>query len=441
MQFHPWNPRKPERPRPGMLPEVQSLAADARVHRIFDWFARNERRIAEFQMSITGVPAPPFAEQVRAAWLGEQLSPLGLELSGDAAGNLLALRKGQQADAPVIALSAHLDTVFPAATPIAVRRQDSRLFGPGISDNGAGLAALWALAAAFAECGVVTASPLLFVGNTGEEGEGNLRGMRHLYRTQLGSALPDLLPAPKIAALVAIDGAGVDNIIALALGSRRFEVVIEGPGGHSWSDYGTPNPIVAAAAAIHELARLVLPEHPRTTVNVGTIAGGTSVNAIPERVTFRVDVRSSDARRLKEVEQHLRRMVADACTEAAGSSPLRLAHQVLLVGERPAGELAEDSRLLTALRAVDAQLGIGSELMRASTDANIPLSLNLEAVTLGGGGRGGGAHTLHEWFDCAGREQALRRLALLTLLLAGFPAADDSPPDSSRPDFSQKDPL
>lgn len=427
MPFPLWKSQKPSEARPGLAPEVQRLAADPRVHRVFQWFARNERRIADFQMEITAVAAPPFAEQERAAWLGERLAPLGVELAGDAAGNLLAARAGLAKDAPYIALSAHLDTVFPAETALDVRRENARLFGPGISDNGSGLAALWALAAALHECGIVTQSPLLFVANTGEEGEGNLRGIRHLYRDHLPEDRPDSLPAPTIARLVAVDGAGVENIITQALGSRRFEITITGPGGHSWSDHGVPNPITAAAAAIHGLSRLALPVNPRTTINVGTIAGGTSVNSIPERASFRVDVRSSDSRRLLEIEQYLRRIVSDACTEAAGSSPQRLAHRVQLTGERPAGELSAASPLLAAIRAVDAQLGIRSELLRASTDANIPLSLGFEAVTLGAGGSGGGAHTVHEWYDPSGRELALRRLTLLLLLLAGIQPAEEPP--------------
>jgi di/tripeptidase len=229
--------------------------------------------------------------------------------------------------------------------------------------------------------------------------------------------------------LIALDGAGTDNIVAQALGSRRFEIVISGPGGHSWSDYGVPNPIVAAALAVNALFRIPLPVNPRTTLNVGSIEGGTSINAIPSRAVVKVDLRSSDPRRLDELEQRLRRAVAEACAETQAHSPhssALLQHAINLVGERPAGELPAASPLLAAIRAVDAQLGIHSQLQRASTDANIPLSLGLEALSLGAGGSGGGAHTLHEWFDPAGREQGLKRLALLILLLAGLSASGRS---------------
>ena len=445
MPFRPWIRWKSGRAQtPALAEDLDRLCADPRVHRLFDWFSRHERDIADFQLAITAIPAPPFGEQPRAAWLRERLQPLGLTLTTDAAGNLLAARPGLQSasapeappseappseapsPAPAIAVSAHLDTVFPAATPLDVRREQARLLGPGISDNGTGLAALWALAAALHQLAIVTTLPLLFIANVGEEGEGNLRGIRHIYRQAPAEGAPSA-PAPAIAMLIALDGSGTASIIAQALGSRRFEIVITGPGGHSWSDFGAPNPIVAASAAIGELSNIPLPVNPRTTLNIGGIEGGTSINAIPSRAVVKVDLRSSDPRRLDELEKRIRRAVADACADTQArslNSAARLQHSIAVVGERPAGELPAASPLLAAIRAVDAHLGIHSQLQRASTDANIPLSLGLEAISLGAGGSGGGAHTLSEWFDPAGREQGLKRIALLLLLLAGLPPAE-----------------
>lgn len=407
--------------------EVDRLSADSRVHQIYEWFTRHEREIADFQLAITAIPAPQCAEQARAAWLAERLQPYGLSVATDAVGNLLALRPGLQATSPAVAVSAHLDTVFPSSTQLIIRREHAQLLGPGISDNGCGLAALWALAAAFHATGIVTTMPLLFIGNVGEEGEGNLRGMRHIYRECLAhdsiSAEEDR-PAPSLALLIAVDGAGTENIVSQALGSRRFEIVFSGPGGHSWSDYGAPNPVVAASLVVATLSRIPMPINPRTTLNIGSLEGGISVNTIPERAVVKADLRSSDPARLDELEKLLRRAVSEACAETqAHSSHARdsLEYAIALVGERPAGELPESSPLLAAVRAVDAQLGIRSQLQCASTDANIPLSLGREAVSLGAGGSGGGAHTLHEWFDPAGREVGLKRLALLILLLAGLP--------------------
>jgi acetylornithine deacetylase/succinyl-diaminopimelate desuccinylase-like protein len=451
MPFRPWIRSKPECAQPSLLAEEMTrLAADPRVHRLFEWFSSHERDIAGFQLAITAVPAPPFAEQARAAWLAERLHSLGLVTATDAVGNLLALRPGDQPQpvpaagpgpntglpphSPAIAVSAHLDTVFPASTPLHVCREQARLLGPGISDNGSGLAALWALASAFQEAGLLTALPLLFIANVGEEGEGNLRGMRHIYREHLPAAAANApaaadVPAPALALLIALDGTGSESIISQALGSRRFEIVIAGPGGHSWSDHGVPNPIVAAALVADMLFRIPLPVNPRTTLNIGSIEGGTSVNTIPERAILKVDLRSADFRLLDDLEQRLRRVVQDACdqTEAYSSnSRAHLRYAITVLGERPAGELPAASPLLAAIRAVDAHLGIQSQLQRASTDANIPLSLGLEAVSLGSGGSGGGAHTVHEWFDPAGREQALKRLTLLILLLAGLPPGASS---------------
>jgi acetylornithine deacetylase/succinyl-diaminopimelate desuccinylase-like protein len=427
MPFRSWTRWKAGRTQADALAkEVDRLSADSRVHSLFDWFTRHEREIAELQLAVTAIPAPSFSEHARAGWLRERLQTLGLTTSADAVGNLLAIRPGSQIDAPSIAVSAHLDTVFPASTPLDVRREDACLLGPGISDNGSGIAALWALAAAFHAVGIFTSQPVLFIANVGEEGEGNLCGMRHLYRQCFPVPAAENASAPSIAELIALDGAGTGNIITQALGSRRFEITVTGPGGHSWSDYGTPNPIVAAALLVEILFRIPLPVNPRTTLNVGMIEGGTSVNAIPERAVLKVDLRSADSRRLDELEQQLRRAVADACAtvEAHSLNPkVRLIQTITGIGERPAGELSPDSPLLAAIRAVDAQLGITSQLLRASTDANIPLSLGLEAITLGAGGTGGGAHTIHEWYDPTGREKGLKRLALLILLLAGFPAA------------------
>jgi tripeptide aminopeptidase len=435
MPFRPafrWSPRT----HSTRLADMRRLCADARVHRLFEWFSRHEREIADFQLAITTIPAPPFGEQARAAWLAERLQQLGLNLLTDAAGNVLASRAGLgdsandvgessgSHPAACIAISAHLDTVFPATTTLDVRREQSILHGPGISDNGAGLAALWALAAALDDVGLRTTSPLLFIANVGEEGEGDLRGIRHIYRERLHeAAIADGCPAPNIATLIALDGAGTANIVSQALGSRRFEILISGPGGHSWSDYGVANPLVAASLAVAALSRLPLPATPRATLNVGSIEGGTSVNAIPARAVIKVDLRSSDSRHLDNLERQLRQAVAQACeqTDSSASAGATLQHSITRIGSRPAGELSSSSPLLAAVRAVDTQLGIQAQTQLASTDANIPISLGLEAVSLGAGGTGGGAHTLGEWFDPAGREQALQRLALLVLLLAGLP--------------------
>jgi acetylornithine deacetylase/succinyl-diaminopimelate desuccinylase-like protein len=277
-----------------------------------------------------------------------------------------------------------------------------------------------AMAAALRALGIRHALPLLFIGNVGEEGEGDLRGMRHIF------SQPRWKDAIHYSLI--LDGAGADTIVAEALGSRRFEVIVRGPGGHSWSDFGAPNPIVVLARAVHAFAQTPVPASPKTTFNVGVIRGGTSVNSIPESASIRVDIRSTSMAEMERLERALRQAFDQAveeetrATEARTASRRRsvgLSCEVVVIGNRPAGELYPNARILQVVRAVDAQLGNAAQVQRASTDANIPLSLGLEAVAIGGGGTGGGAHTLQEWFDCNGRELGLKRILLTLLGLAG----------------------
>jgi di/tripeptidase len=221
--------------------------------------------------------------------------------------------------------------------------------------------------------------------------------------------------------VLVLDGAGIDSIIAEGLGSRRFEVTVEGPGGHSWSDFGVPNPIVALGRAIEHFSRTPLPDSPKTTFNIGVISGGTSVNSIPQSAFMRVDLRSAAADEIDRLEASLRAAIDDAVEETRstvrGRAPLR--YEIRMVGNRPSADLPVNAPLMQTLRAVDAHLGIRARVNRASTDANIPLSLGIEALAIGGGGSGGGAHTMHEWFEAAGRDLALNRILLTTLALTG----------------------
>jgi len=395
--------------------EVTRLASLRRVHDAFAWFRAHDREIAEFQMRLTSVPSPPFHEQDRSDWYREELRKLGfLPVEQDDIGNVFAVFPGTNSDAPLLAVSAHLDTVFPPDVPIQVKREYNRLFGPGISDNGAGLTALWSVASALRHCGFQLKTPVLFLANVGEEGEGDLRGFRYVFTQDHWRS--------RISQVLVLDGAGVDTIVAQALGSRRFEVRVSGPGGHSWSDFGAPNPIVALGRAIAALGELDLPLDPKTTLNIGTIEGGTSVNTIPESAAMRVDVRSAATSEIDRLEDDLRETVAAAVAETqreARESKKKLTLSIDVVGNRPAAELRSDAPIMAVLRAVDEHLGIRSHIHRASTDANIPLSLGIDAAAIGAGGTGGGAHTLHEWYDPAGRDRALKRILLVILALAG----------------------
>jgi di/tripeptidase len=277
-----------------------------------------------------------------------------------------------------------------------------------------------AIAALLRSVRVRHALPFVFIGNVGEEGEGDLRGMRHIFSTPRWK--------DSIAYSVVLDGAGSDTIVAEALGSRRFEVIVRGPGGHSWSDFGAPNPIVILAKAIETFTATPVPATPKTTFNIGVIRGGTSVNSIPESASMKVDIRSTSMSEMERLEQTLRLALNRAVEEemltaemrsAAQKRPSGVSCEVVEIGSRPAGELSTGARILQVIRAVDAQLNNAAQVQRASTDANIPLSLGLEAIAIGGGGTGGGAHTLQEWFDSNGRELGLKRILLTMLALAG----------------------
>jgi tripeptide aminopeptidase len=402
---------------PPVKEEVARLASSPEVRAAFERFHSQESQFALWQMEAAKVAAPPFGEAARGAWLADRFRELGLiDVHVDEVGNVFGIRPGYGGH--FVALSAHIDTVFPAATPLNIRQQGSRLYGPGVSDNGAGIAAMLAVASVLGSTRITHALPFVFIGNVGEEGEGDLRGMRHVFAT------PRWRDA--IAYSVIVDGAGADTVVAEALGSRRFEVIVRGPGGHSWSDFGTPNPIIAIARTIERFTQTPVPASPKTTFNVGVIRGGTSVNSIPESASMRVDLRSTSMAEIDRMERALRvaldhSVAAEnlAAAQQGGRKPQVVQSEVVEIGNRPAGELAQDARLLKVIRAVDAQLGNTAQVQRASTDANIPLSLGRQAIAIGGGGSGGGAHTLQEWFDSNGRELGLRRILLTMLTLSG----------------------
>ena len=402
---------------PALLQEISRVAALPAVRGAFADFLSHEAQLAEWQQQLAKIPAPPFGEQLRSEWMLERFLELGLEqVRTDEAANVFGIRPAT--GNRYVALSAHIDTVFPAGTPLNVRQQGSRLYGPGVSDNAAGVVAMLGIAAAISRSRVRHTAPILFVANVGEEGEGDLRGMRHIFanRHWLNS----------IAFNLVLDGAGNDTIVAEALGSRRFEVIVRGPGGHSWSDFGTPNPIVVLARAIESFRQTPLPVSPKTTFNIGVIRGGTSVNSIPESASMRVDIRSTSTAEIERLERALRlgldTAVADetkGMSQSAKARALGLSAEIVTIGNRPGGELPPEARILQVIRSVDAYLGNVAQVQRASTDANIPLSLGREAIAIGGGGTGGGAHTLQEWFDCTGRDFGLKRILLTLLALTG----------------------
>jgi len=409
MPIRPVVPFPADRPANRAAASAQpELPSGPQIRAAMQWFALHRAWIDDEQARLTEIPAPSFEESERAAAVKVLLSAVGLEVSTDKTGNVIGLLRGES-DKELVILSAHLDTVFPAGTDVSVHRDKSRMTAPGISDNGAGLVALVAVARALHEARIQPRRTILFVADVGEEGEGNLRGMRALvdaYRERLK-------------AVIVLDGSSIDHVTTKALASRRVEVVITGPGGHSWSDFGIPNPINALVRGSVRFINTRVPSSPRTTYNLGQIEGGTSVNSIPHEARLKVDLRSEGDDELIRLESALRDCIAagirDEMETARDRSKGKLEWKLDLLGSRPGGELASNSLLLAALRAADEAVHNQSRLERASTDANIPLSLGIDAIAIGAGGNGGGAHSLQEWYESDGREIGLQRV-LLTLL-------------------------
>ena len=396
-------------------PSVRSVVSSPEVGRALSFFEKNAEAITEEQIRFCSIPAPPFGERERAEYLSEKFSSLGLtEVEIDEEGNCLGLIKGTSLS-PLLVVSAHLDTVFSAETDFSVTRSGKRLLAPGISDDGCGLVALVALARAIQTEKIRTEGSILFVGTVGEEGEGNLRGVRYLLTRGRW--------ASKVDAFLSFDGPGMDRITNRALGSRRYRVEISGPGGHSWGDFGLPNPVHALARAVAKLAGYPLPREPRTTFNVGRIEGGTSINSIPEKAAMDVDLRSGADAELRRLDSFFRRAVKQAADEENATrrpgDPL-LEPKVDLIGERPSGETPSDSPLVELALEATRILGVEPRLDQSSTDSNLPISLGIPAITLGAGGTSGASHTLAEWYDPTDRELGLKRALLVILGIVGL---------------------
>jgi acetylornithine deacetylase/succinyl-diaminopimelate desuccinylase-like protein len=400
-------------PQAARSAQTSRLSDNAQVRAVLDWFAPNISWVNDEQARLTAIPAPPFQEAARAAAVKTLLAETGLSVETDKAGNVIGELRGEN-EKEVVIVAAHLDTVFPVGTDVKVHREGTRMTAPGISDNGAGLAALLAMARAVQSARLKPQRTILFVADVGEEGEGNLRGMRALVEAYRS----------KLKAVVVLDGSGTDHVTTKALASRRLEALISGPGGHSWSDFGMPNPINAMVRGSVRFINTKVPVSPRTTFNIGQIEGGTSVNSIPHEARIKVDIRSESEDELVRLDSALRECIAagvrDEMESARDRSKGKLEWKVDLLGSRPGGELAADSPLLAALRAADDAVGNQSRVERSSTDANIPLSLGIDAISIGVGGSGGGAHSLAEWYDSAGREAGLKRVLLTVLGVSGI---------------------
>lgn len=404
-------------PAPELLAAIERVSSEPLIASCLQFFLNEKKWLNERHVELCRVPAPTFREHHRAKHLAALMRQFGHPTRIDAAGNVVVPIIFDKS-LPFVAVSAHMDTALVPrkASDISVR-PDGTLEGPGVTDNGTGLVTLLALGCALSKAPRPSAPRrnLLLVANVAEEGEGNLHGMKFLCRHSPF--------ASRIDTYLVIDGASTSHITAEGLGSRRFEIAIEGHGGHSWNDYGRANPIHAMGRIIAFLADLELPVSPRTTLSVGVIEGGSGVNSIAPIVRAKVDIRSRSSDAMQRVVTTLEETVRLGVEAENRRSTDRLSsYKLREIGHRPAAPRIAGNPLVDCLQAVDSFLGIASRLDCASTDANVPLSMGLPAVAIGAGGRGGDAHTPTEWFHPEGREQGLRRV-MLALGLLMFPPA------------------
>ncbi|NIR45137.1 MAG: M20/M25/M40 family metallo-hydrolase [Gemmatimonadetes bacterium] len=385
-----------------------SQGATASVAIARAWLDDQGPAILQEQIELAAIASPPFKERARGEAVAAKLKSLSAEPRFDEVGNLLAgFPRGATAkDDPPVVIAAHLDTVFGPETRVEIQAAGHRWVGPGITDNARGLAVTLAVIRALFRCAAEPRRPLLFVFTVGEEGPGDLRGVKHLFRP--GSTLRSA------AAFLAVDGSGLNRIIHRALGSRRFRITVEGAGGHSWSDWGRCNPANAVGRLIAALADLPLPEDPRTTLTVARVGGGTAINAIPTDIWVEIDLRSEDAAAIDRIESRIRELLAAGIAAEGSRSSGSLSAEVEIIGERPAGVVPPTHPLVRAAEAATRAAGASPALVSSSTDANVPISLGIPAIAVGGGGRSGDMHTEHEWFeDSDGATGAVRLLDIL----------------------------
>jgi acetylornithine deacetylase/succinyl-diaminopimelate desuccinylase-like protein len=387
--------------QPGRISVVESRARQVLASTPFTaataFIDRTHDRLVEDIIRITEIPAPPFKETARGRAFADMLRQAGLpNVETDAAGNVMGLRKGA-GGGPLVAIAAHLDTVFPEGTDVRVKRQGTRLSAPGIGDDSRSLALLLALIRALDATSIRTTSDILFIADVGEEGPGDLRGMRYLFEKGPYTG--------RIKSFLSIDGSGLGNDITTGgVGSKRYRAAFKGPGGHSYGAFGLVSPAFAMGGAIVKLSHIAVPRSPKTTFNVGVLGGGTSVNSIPFESWMELDLRSESPDELKRLDDTVRTLMKQAVEDenaARSISQGSIALEMRLIGDRPSGETPRSAPLAQAVATVVAGLGMTPRFQFSSTDANIPMSLGIPAVTLDSGGEGGRAHALDEWIDVA----------------------------------------
>ena len=366
-------------------------ATNANVKRALDRIKADNAWTLDQQQSICEIPAPPFKESVRGAEYKRRLEALGLTVRIDSIGNVIAERRGT-GSGPTVMIAGHLDTVFPEGTDVKVKRDGTKMAGPGIGDDCRGLAVVLSVARAFQMEKVATTGTVIFVGNVGEEGPGNLRGVRHLFNREYKG---------KIDYFISVDGTGL-GVTSRAVGSNRYRVTYTGPGGHSYGAFGMPSPIHALGRAIAAIADIQVPTSPKATFNVGIIEGGTSVNTISPSGSMDVDLRSESPKALADLDAKFQAAIRDGLAAENArwpSSRVRIALKLDTIGIRPAGAQPDDAPIVRAAVAAGKALGFTAPTTASSTDANFPMSLGIAAVTIDGGGDGQGAHATSESYD------------------------------------------
>lgn len=396
--------------------EMDRLQADSRVQEALRLIEADDALTMADLLELTQIPAPPFMEEERGQRFLEMMQELGVDSAWtDAEGNVIGLRRGT-GDGPVVALTGHLDTVFPEGTDVSVREAGDTLHAPGIADDTRGLVTLLAILRAMNTTELRTGGDILFVGTVGEEGLGDLRGVKHLFREG----------GPRIDAFLSVDGVSDSRVTHQALGSYRYRITFEGPGGHSWGAFGLANPAHALGRAVRHFDEAALAftssGGPRTSYNVGVLGGGTSVNSVPFEAWMEIDMRSESPASLDEIDGILMNAIQMALEEenAARLEGDPLTVDIDRIGTRPSGEIAVSAPLVQRAIAATLSLGLEPRLGRSSTDSNIPISLDVPAVTIGGGGVSGNTHSLDEWYINRNGPRGIQRALLIVLAQAGL---------------------
>jgi tripeptide aminopeptidase len=394
----------------------QTILANPKVIKALEDIKADDAHAFAEQKRITEIPSPPYKERQRAEYFLKRFIELGFkDASIDTEGNVIALRKGSGDGRPKLVVSAHLDTVFPEGTDVTVKEKDGAILAPGIGDDSRGLAALLSMIKSLNENAVATVGDVMFVGTVGEEELGNLRGVRALFRDHAD-----------IDGFISIDGLGVTKVVNQATGSHRYEMTFKGPGGHSFQEFGLPSAIHAMGRAIARISELQTPSDPKTTFTVGTVSGGTSVNAIAAEAKMAVDMRSNSTEELLKLEERLLDLVRQGVAEEnARWNSDKLSVEIKLIGDRPAGIVAMDSPILQATQRAVTVLTRAPRVTFAgsSTDSNLAMSMGIPAVTIGGGGEGGNWHSRNEWYKPVDAYLGPQSALLTTLVLAGLDGA------------------